>query len=254
MSNQNKNSEMGYHSSSGISVSVLSLSVVISLLLGLIGGFFIGESRVENRYEELIANGIYSVPSVGSDNQGNSANNQDNQQNSEKDVFSSYDYTDFSINSKETIQSYYKDNETRYYAMNIIGKEIPDFNWVDSQNVTHKISEIAESNDKFIVELLSTTCGYCNASAAEIDKYRENSGNIVVSLALDDGDLTNFNQAGEYAWHLENESDSAVNAILQNVPWIPTFLYVEDGVIKLVEFGGVKEADIEASWNVAFAD
>ena len=64
--------------------------------------------------------------------------------------------------------------------------------------------------------------------------------------------MSNFNQTGEHAWQLANQNDSTVNTILQNVPWVPAFIFVEDGVIQLITYGGLEEGDLEEYWDFAF--
>lgn len=245
MSNKNKQPETPVTTSNGISTSVLALSVVISLLVGLIGGYFFGESRTAKQYEARISAGVYNKDS----SQGN--NNVTPDPTTSENPYAG-DYTQFKINDTETVQSYYTDDETRYYASQLIGNALPDFKWTDSAGVEHSTAEYSEG--RYILEFFSSTCAYCNNSASEVDKYRESSGNTVISLCFDTGDLSNFNQTGEHAWTLKNQSDADAQEILNFIPWIPCFMYVEDGTVRLVSYGGTTEAQIASEWSVAFGD
>lgn len=233
-------------SSGGIAGSVLALSVVVSLLIGLIGGFFIGEARTESKYKALIDAGVYSNNS--STNNGGATG--DNSSTSDEDRFSSIDYSQFKINDDFTVDSYYGDDETKFYASQMINRPVPELKWTDSSGTEHSTAELGDG--KYLIEFFSPTCTYCNQTIPELNKFRENSGNTIISLAIDSGDLTNFNADGEHAWLLDNQGDTDVSSLLGNIPWIPTFCYVENGIIKLVTYGGQTEADFISAWEVAF--
>ena len=161
----------------------------------------------------------------------------------EENVFATYDIA-------EKIDVFFNDEESKIYASNVMGKTLPNLEWITRDGVKFSTGQITE--ERYIVELFLTTCSYCNKSVGVIDAFREKTGFQVISLALDNGDLSNFNQTGEHAWQLANQNDSTVNTILQNVPWVPAFIFVEDGVIQLITYGGLEEGDLEEYWDFAF--
>lgn len=248
----NNNNYGGYDSQAstppvqtGFTTSVLALSVVVSLLIGLIGGFFIGESRAEKNYDKLANAGYYQANTNTGNGSGDSSNG-----SGETSIYDSIDYSTAKINDSLTIDQYYSDSESKYYAYQLIGTQLPEMKWTDSSGVQHSTKEL--SSGRYILELFSSSCTYCNNSIEHVDAYRENTGNKIISLSLDDGDLSNFNKSGEVAWMLDNESDTAVSNVLQYSPWIPCFMVIEDNVIKTVDWGGVVESDIANYWNIAF--
>lgn len=248
MSNNNyKNGSrnMEAHSTgSQITASVLILSVVLSFTLGLIGGYFYGEHRAETR---ISASAGLIVPG----NTGNQGN-QDSQNSQNNQVVESVDYSKYVINEKYnvTIDNFYADAESKQYASYLIGKAMPTFEWKTSDGTVEKTSDFGSG--KYIVEIFSPTCTYCQSSIPVVDAFREANPDIpLVSLTTMDGDTAAFNEAGENAFRMDTVSNEA-NDVLNYIPWIPTFLYVENGEIQLVTFGGVMEGDFEDYMKVAF--
>lgn len=233
----------------GVSKTVLILSIIISLLVGAIGGYFVGNTQYNKKLEKAE---IYSSSSNQSsnDNKGNDASN--NQVVTENEV--TVDYSQFKIgNSGFTIDNYYSDEESKMYASRIIGKEIPNIKWKDSAGVEHNTDEI---EGEYIIEFFMTTCGYCNNAIPEVDAFREAHPDMkVISLAFDTGDLSAFNAAGENAFYIQNLNTSAeVSEYTNNIPFVPAVIYVKDGVAQLLTFGGPTQSSMEDAMTVAFGE
>ena len=223
-----------------ITASILILSVILSFTLGIIGGYLIGEARTESR----ISNSAITITQPN--NQGSSGSTDD-------EIQQSVDYSQYVINGKKgiTVESFYSDAESKMYASALINTSMPTIKWTDSAGVQHSNADFG--SEQYIIEIFSPTCGHCNASIPVVDKFRENNTDIpVVSLTTDtNGDISAFNAAGENAF-VWKDIDAAGGTMMNYIPWIPTFLYVEDGVIQLVTYGGVNEGDIESYMEVAF--
>ena len=230
-----------------ITASILILSIILSFTLGLIGGYFFGESRTEKRLGNIVtSSGI---------NSGNNGQNSGNQGTSQEDEFNklinSIDYTKFVINKDKnlTVDNYYSDAETKYYASNLIGMTVPEMKWKMADGTEKSNKDLG---DKYIIEIFSPNCTYCQQSIPEVDKWREaHPETPLISLTTESGDISKFNEKGEYAFTWV--PDSAANTLLNNVPWIPAFIMVENGKITLVDFGAVTQETIDNYVDTAFS-
>jgi thiol-disulfide isomerase/thioredoxin len=237
LSNKYQKSNKGVQAQ-GITMSILILSIILSFVLGIITGFFVGENRAESRLSNLVLN----------NNTGNQ-NNQNDQTPEPTEDFSKY-----VINEAKniTIDNFYQDAETKSYAKNLIGKEMPRLTWKDSDGIEHSTDEYG---DKYIVELFGTNCPYCISTVPEVDKFREANPDIkIVALTPDSyepGGLDQFNQAGEHSFYWELK-DAGSDLLMSNMPWVPGFIFVQNGQIKLVSFGGTDVATLEGYADIAF--
>lgn len=156
------------------------------------------------------------------------------------------------LNEKLSIkyEDFYYDAEEVNYAKSLIGMKMPILTWTGSDGKTRTNADF--ENGKYIIELFKVTCGYCNQSIPEVDNFRVNNSDIpVISLSTTFDDFSNFNINGEYAFAI-NEMTSEMNDIMEYIPWVPAFLYVENGEIQLVTYGGVTEARLNEFVNVAY--
>ena len=219
---------------SQITASVLVLSIILSFTIGLIGGYLIGESRTEDRLASY-------VTGFGGNSGTQSGNNQDagNQQ-----IQQSIDYSQYVINASKgiTVENFYSDAETKAYAAQLIGQKVPTMKWKDSTGTEHTTDEFG--NNPYIIEIFSPDCGYCNASIEHVDAFRAQNADIpLISLTTNSGDISNFNKNGEYAFTMQDISSELNSKILNYVPWIPCFLYIENGTVMLVTYGGIGGPD-----------
>lgn len=211
---------------------ILKLSIVLALLvgflLGSIGGFLVGKS-------------IYQNTAVTQPN--------DEQQES---IYSQYDYTQFVINAGKnvTIESFYSDDEERFFAMQLIGAKLPELKYLNSANEEMSITDLG--NGKYILEFVEPDCAYCNKMITTVDAYRAVEGSVdVIGLSIKDGDISAFNANGEHTFKLINKDDKT-DDLVELIVWVPTFMYIEDGTIKLVTFGNMKNVE-EFQKNVEIA-
>ena len=247
MANNYKNNSKNNETSVGtqITVSILILSILLSFTVGMIGGYFIGESRAETRVGNYVTN--------NTGNQGNqsSQGNTDNQGSST--VQESVDYSQYVINADKgvTVENFYSDAETKQYAAQLIGMKMPTITWTTSGGKEHSNADFGDG--PYIIEIFSPTCMYCNASIEHVDAFREANPNIpLVSITTETGDISAFNTTGENAFSITN-IDTSFNSVLNYIPWIPAFLYVENGNIKLVTYGGINDqAEIVKYGEVVF--
>ena len=148
-----------------------------------------------------------------------------------------------------TFGSFYNDDE-KVYAIQLINKDMPLVQWTTSDGVKHSTEEFGEG--KYIIEVFGPNCGYCRGSIPEVDGYREKYPDIpLISITFDNNDVGEFNQLGEYAFFIEPGTEAS-SELYNYIPWIPAFVFVEDGTIKLVTFGGVKLENLEYYSDIAF--
>lgn len=204
-----------------------ALSACVGLIIGLIAGFMIGRLTAPDQKTEK-------------------------EDSEELSIFSQYDYTQFVINESKniTIQDFYQNDEERYYAMNMIGSKIPDLKYLDAELNEHNINEL--ETDKYIIEFFAPDCTYCNKMIDVVDEYRSLENSIpVIGLSIEDGDISKFNKISENSYKLINK-DVETDNLISDVVWIPTFLYVENGTIKLVSFGLLTTDEITQNVEIAF--
>lgn len=215
--------------------TILRLSVVLALLVGLVLGSVVGF---------FVGKGIY---------QGTGTTEQTQPNENEDSIYSKYDYTKFVINAEKnvTIESFYADDEERFFAMQLIGEKIPDFKYLNTAEEELKISELGK--DKYIIEFLEPDCAFCNATIEVMDSYRKTENAMdVVGLSIKDGDISKFNKDGETTFMLVNK-DADTKEIVDLVMWVPTFLYIESGEIVLVTFGKINSVeDFQKNIDIAF--
>lgn len=215
--------------------TILRLSVVLALLVGIVLGSVVGF---------FVGKGIY---------QGTGTTEQTQPNEDEDSIYSQYDYTKFVINAEKnvTIESFYADDEERFFAMQLIGEKIPDFKYLNAAEEEFKISELGK--DKYIIEFLEPDCAFCNATIEVMDSYRKTENAMdVVGLSIKDGDISKFNKDGETTFMLVNK-DADTKEIVDLVMWVPTFLYIENGEIVLVTFGKINSVeDFQKNIDIAF--
>jgi hypothetical protein len=207
-----------------------ALSVVIGILVGLICGFFVGKLVYEGRSQ-----------TEQTDN------------NEETSMYDQFDYSKIVINEEQniTIQSFYDDNQERFYAMQLIGTKIPELKYLNSEEQEMSIKDLGE--DRYIIEFIEPNCAYCNKMITIMDAYRqmENSYKLI-GLSIKSGDITKFNEQSENTYMLINK-DADTDNLVDLVVWVPTILYVEKGEIKLVTFGLLENAEeVQKNANIAF--
>ena len=213
---------------------ILKLSIVLSLLIGFllgsVGGFFIGKSIYQNTSTQT--------------NDGGSGQ--------QESIYSQYDYTQFVINADKniTIQSFYNDDEERFFAMQLIGAKLPELKYLNSANEELSLTDLGDG--KYILEFLEPDCAYCNKMITTVDAYRAIEGSLnVIGLSIKEGDISNFNKQGEHTFKLINK-DEKTDDLVELIVWVPTFMYIENGTIKLVTFGNMKNVE-EFQKNVEIA-
>lgn len=209
------------------------LGVLVGILLGGIGGFFIGKTIYQNK--------------VAAGTVNNATNN-----NNEDPLYSQFDYASMWINKNKgvSIESFYADDEERFFAMQLLGLKLPELKYLDSTEAEKSIKDLGDG--KYIIEFVEPDCAYCNKMITVVDDYRktENALNIL-TLSIKDGDITAFNKEGENAFHLINK-DEITNDLVELIVWVPTFLYVENGEVKHVTFGLMDNAE-EVNKNIDIA-
>ena len=213
----------------------LAIAACIGFILGSIVGFFIGKSI----YYEM------TPPSVNNTETGDTQDS----------IYSQYDYTKFVINADKniTIQSFYADDEERYFAMQMIGKTIPDLKYLGADSAEMSVKELG--GDRYIIEMFQPDCTFCNKTIEIVDAYRADSPTIpVIGLSIKDGSLDAFNKNGVYSYRLVNK-DTTTAQFVDMIVWVPTFIYVENDTIKLVTFGLMNSKDdIYTNIGIAFGD
>jgi thiol-disulfide isomerase/thioredoxin len=227
-----------------VPMSVFVLSIILGFIIGGILGYILGENIATSRYSSSI------ISSVKSSNNTNTSDSDSTNKNTSSTSKPKVDYTKYVINQSKnvTVENFYSDEETKGYAANVIGKSIPNLTWNDKNKKSHNISELG---DKYIIEFFNPTCQYCLKSATEVDKYRKSVKYKIVSLTSDSGDMSPFNKTGENAFMMTS-SDSDTAQLMENIPYIPCFLYVQNGKIKLMTFGAVDEATLTKNSEIAF--
>lgn len=209
---------------------VAALSACIGLVLGLAIGFPIGRITA-------------SPTTVTETGEGNIENS----------IYSQYDYTQFVINAEKnvTIANFYNNDEERYYAMNLIGSKMPTLKYLDSSDTEFTTESLG--NGKYIIEFLEPECDFCKSMIDVLDTYRATEGSLpVLGLSIKDGDLSNtFNKNEENSFILVNK-DNATDTLVNQIMWIPTFVYVENNEIKLVSFGVLTAEEITHNIDIAF--
>ena len=192
------------------------LALLVGLLVGLIGGIYLGRF-------------VYKCPTDG--NGGTTADDS---------IFSQFDYSSMIIDVEKniTIENFYDDNEERYYAMQWIGMELPELEYVNSKGETVKLADLGQG--KYIIEFMEPTCTFCNGMIDMVDQYRETEGAVpVIGLSIKDGDLSNFNKNNENTFTLVNKTVTT-KQLVSMIVWVPMFVFVEDGRVKLVSFGNME--------------
>lgn len=218
---------------------ILKLSVVLALLVGMIlggvGGFFVGKV-------------IYQGTSVGTLPENSNGTN-----DSANSIYSQFDYETMYINKKQniTIESFYSDDEERFFAMQLLGEKLPELTYITSEYVEKKVSDLG--NGRYIIELVEPDCAFCNKMISVVDNYRETENAMqILTLSIKDGNIDAFNTKGENAFHLVNK-DTETDDFVGMIVWVPTFLYVENGEIKHVTFGLMDDAEaINKNIDIAF--
>lgn len=221
-------------------ILILKLSVVLAVLVGMIiggvGGFFIGKA-------------IYQ----GTGAVGTLPENNNNTENPTDSIYSQFEYETMYINKKQniTIESFYADDEERFFAMQLLGEKLPELTYITSDNVEKKVADLG--NGRYIIELVEPDCAFCNKMITVVDGYRETENALnILTLSIKDGDISAFNAKGENAFHLINK-DTETNDFVGMIVWVPTFLYVENGEIKHVTFGLMDDAAaINKNIDIAF--
>lgn len=212
---------------------VAALSVVIGILVGMVPGFFVGKL-------------VYEGKTVQNSDGGGS-------NTGETSIYDQFDYSKIVINASKnvTVESFYEDNEERFYAMQIIGTEMPELKYLDAADKELSIKDLGE--ERYIIEFIEPNCAYCNKMIDIIDAYRatDNAYNLL-GMSIKSGDISKFNKNGEHTYMLINKDDKT-DALVDLVVWVPTIIYVEKGEIKLVTFGLLDSAaDIQKNADIAF--
>lgn len=211
---------------------IAALSVCVGLILGLIAGFIVGRATSTTP----------STEGEGSTNEGNS-------------IYSQYDYSQFVINGEKgiTIENFYSDDEERYYAMALIGSKIPTIKYLNAAG--EELTTESLGNGRYIIEFLEPDCSFCQSMIDVMDEYRQTENSVpVIGLSIKNGDLSNtFNKKEENSFILVNK-DTATDTLVNQIAWIPTFLYIENNEIKLVSFGVLTADEITENISIAFTE
>lgn len=212
--------------------TILKLSIVLSLLIGLLLGSIFGVLLGKSLF-------LKECP-------------QDTESDGKESIYSQYDYTQFVINADKniTIDSFYANDEEKFYAMQLIGKTVPDLKYLDGETEV-LISSLGK--DRYIIEFVEPDCAFCNKMIETVDGYRATENALdVIGLSIKAGDLSNFNKAGEHTFHIINKDDDT-NNLVKLIAWVPTFVYVENGTIQLVTFGNMKGVEeFQTNVDIAF--
>ncbi len=211
------------------------LGVLVGILLGGVSGFFIGKAIYQNK-----------VVDAGSVNTGNNNNNNN-------DLYSQFDYASMWINKNKgvSIESFYADDEERFFAMQLLGLKLPELKYLNAEESETSIKDLGEG--RYIIEFVEPDCAYCNKMITVVDGYRKTENALnVLTLSIKDGDISAFNKEGNNAFHLINK-DEITNDLVELIVWVPTFLYVENGEVKHVTFGLMDNAEeINKNIDIAF--
>ena len=211
------------------------LGVLVGILLGGVSGFFIGKAIYQNK-----------VINAGSVNTGTNTDDQNS-------IYSQFDYASMWINKNKgvSIESFYADDEERFFAMQLIGAKIPELKYLKADESEQNIKDLGEG--RYIIEFVEPDCAFCNKMITVVDDYRKTENALtVLTLSIKDGDITAFNKEGENAFHLINKDD-VTNDLVELIVWVPTFLYVENGEVKHVTFGLMDNAEeINKNIDIAF--
>lgn len=209
-----------------------ALAAVIGILVGLVAGFFVGKLVYENKNSQSVIEGDDST---------------------EEPIYDQFDYSKIVINESQnvTVESFYTDNQERFYAMQLIGSKVPELKYLDAEDKELSIKDLGE--ERYIIEFLEPNCAYCNKMITTVDAYRETENAYkLIGLSIKSGDISKFNTKGENTYMLINK-DSETDSLIDLVVWVPTFLYVENGEIKLVSFGLLDNAEeLQKNADIAF--
>ena len=225
---------------------IFIMAIVLAFIVGGILGCIIGVKTTENKYSDKFLSSSIGTGKNESSNPAASSNSASSTTSSAPAV----DYTKYIINAKKkvTVDNFYSDDETKGYAVNVIGTSMPKFTWKTDDNKEHSTEELGK---QYIIELISPTCQYCQQSISGVDNFRKKVKYKVVSLTTEDGDLSKFNKSGKNTFKITN-NDSSTAKLMENIPYIPSFLYVQNGTIKLITFGEVDETALQQNADVAF--
>jgi hypothetical protein len=234
---KNSSTNQSYNSSRSNNdwMLILRLSVILALLVGLfigsISGFFIGKA-------------MFQGTQTPTPNDQNSTND---------DIFSQFDYSKIIINADKnvTVESFYEDDEEKFYAMQLIGTKLPELTYTDSKNNSYSTKDLGDG--KYILEFIEPDCAFCNGMIETVDEYRAKENSInVIGLSIKSGDISAFNKVSETSFMLANKDDTATKNLVDFVVWVPTFMYIEDGTIKLVSYGRMNAEEFEENIDIAF--
>ena len=231
----NFNNNHGTSRSNNDWMLILKLSVVLALLVGLfigsVAGFFIGKSMF----------------------QGTQTTEPNDQTSTEDDIFSQFDYSKIVINADKniTVDNFYEDNEEKFYAMQVIGTKLPELTYTDSSDNSYSTKDLGDG--KYILEFIEPDCAFCNGMIETVDEYRAKENSInVIGLSIKSGDISAFNKVSETSFMLSNKDDEATKSLVDFVVWVPTFMYIEDGTIKLISYGRMDAEEFEKNIDIAF--
>ena len=218
---------------SSVYKTIFKLAIVLALTIGLFAGLVLGYFATKAIYEELIVELVKD------------------QDDSNDSIQSMFDYSKFNINSTVTIEDYYDDDEEKYIAMQLIGTTLPELKYIDAEGKEYSTSDL--ETDRFILEFIEPDCAFCNKTIEVVDEYMKTESQIpVIGLSIKDGNIDNFNKNGEHTFMLIQKDDQT-NKLVESVAWVPTFMYVENGQIKLVTFGKINSLeDFEKHIETAF--
>lgn len=196
--------------------AIIAIGLIASFLVGLLGGGIGGF---------MVARDIY------------------NKEKKPESEFSQYDYSKFIINEKKgiTIADLYYDDEERYNAMLLIGQRIPELQYVDSKDQTIELKNLGQ--DRYVLEFVQPTCNWCKGMVDMLNEYRATENACtVIGLSIIDGDMSPFNKTSETTFRLKRK-DETTNQFADTIPWVPTFLFVENGTVRFVSFGNIESLE-----------
>ena len=202
----------------------VGLSICIGLILGLVSGVFIGSNIGASHPSET----------------------------DEVSIYDQYDYSQFVINKAQniTIDNFYSDVKEKYYAMSLIGQTLPILTYVDKNDETHTTETLGEGN--YIIEFFEPDCAFCQSMIEELNEYRARQDSLpILGLSIEDADISKFNGDKETSFVLV-QKDLETDMLLNQIAWIPTFVYVSNGEIKLVSFGVLDSKSIDKNIKIAF--
>jgi hypothetical protein len=226
---QEYSSECIKDKSNMISKKIFILSIVLSLMVGILCGSVSGY---------LLGRKIFSQASTPS---------------TENSEYSKYDYSQFVVNEAKniTIADLYSDDEERYYAMQLIGMKMPELKFVDSKDTVYTTQDIGSS--EYILEIVHPTCNFCKGMVPIMDEYRKSEkAHQLIGLSMQDGQLDTFNAEAETTFVLM-QKDQTTAEFMNNLIWVPMFIYVKDGIIEFVSFGNIEEIEeLQQYIDIAF--